>query len=187
MSASSSIFQAAPALRISGSAMVRPAEIPALLTSLGISPSAPYRRDDATVWDLELDGHLRRGLRVSLIHDARPGGALMVWAHLAPPLGDGLRAAYRRLLQWNDRFPYAKFAIAEDGRPMLSVEIPASEASVERLSEALARVVLIADALFTETAEWIWIGGKIPPDPGGERRNRALLTSVGNLGERLEG
>ena len=84
------------------------AEIPALLTSFGITTAAPHRREDATVWDLELDGNVRRGLRVSLIHDARPGGALMVWAHLAPPLGDGLRAAYRRLLQWNDSFPFAK-------------------------------------------------------------------------------
>ncbi|MFO0221626.1 MAG: hypothetical protein ACK51I_02020, partial [Chloroflexota bacterium] len=79
------------------------AEIPALLTSFGITTTAPHRREDATVWDLELDGNVRRGLRVSLIHDARPGGALMVWAHLAPPLGVGRRGGYRRLLQWDGR------------------------------------------------------------------------------------
>ena len=167
--------------------MLSAAEIPALLTSFGISTAAPHRREEATVWDLELDGNVRRGLRVTLIHDARPGGALMVWAHLAPPLGDGLRAAYRRLLQWNDRFPFAKFAIAEDGRPTLRVELRAADATPDQVRDALARVLLIADALVSETAEWIWIGGKVPPDPGGERRNRPLLAGAGDLGERLEG
>ena len=167
--------------------MLTSAEIPAVLTACGVAADAPHRRDDATVWDLELDGNVRRGLRVSLIHDARPGGALMVWAHLAPPLGDGLRSAYRRLLQWNDRFPFVKFAIAEDGRPTMSVELRASDATPEQVHEALARVLLVADALASETADWLWIGGKVPPDPGGVRRNRPLLAGVGDLAERLEG
>jgi hypothetical protein len=90
-------------------------------------------------------------------------------------------------LQWNDRFPFAKFAIAEDGRPTLSVELRAVDATAEQVRDALARVLLIADALVSETAEWIWIGGKVPPDPGGERRNRPLLAGAGDLAERLEG
>ena len=167
--------------------MLTPSEIPPLLASLGIVTSAPHARDDATVWDLELDGAKRRGLRVSLIHDARRGGALLIWAHLTPPLGDGLRKAYRQLLEWNDRFTFAKFSIATDGRPTLSVELRAEEATSAQLTEGLARVVLIADALVTETAEWIWIGRKIPPDPGTERRNAALLLAAGDLAERLEG
>ncbi|MFZ9218507.1 MAG: hypothetical protein ACO23F_03915, partial [Candidatus Limnocylindrus sp.] len=65
--------------------------IPALLERFGIVAPEPHRRDLATVWDLELDGERRRALRLSLIHDARPGGVIVVWAHLAPPLGDGLR------------------------------------------------------------------------------------------------
>ena len=171
----------------SGGTVLSPSEIPGLLTSLGIEVPASHRREDATAWDLELDGAKRRALRVSLIHDAREGGAILVWAHLAPPLGDGLRKAYRQLLEWNDRFTYAKFAIAADGRPTLSVEMPAREVTASRLTEALARIMLIADLLFDETAEWIWIGGKIPPDPGTERRNRALFVAAGDLAERLEG
>ena len=167
--------------------MLTAAEIPALLASFGATAATPHRREDATVWDLELDGNVRRALRVSIIHDARPGGALIVWAMLAPPLGDGIRAAYRRLLQWNDRFPFVKFAIADDGRPTMSVELRVADATAEQLREALARILLIADALVSETAEWIWIGGRVPPDPGGARRNRPLLARVGDLAERLEG
>ena len=167
--------------------MLNPSEIPTLLASLGIVTSPPHQRDDATVWDLELDGAKRRGLRVSLIYDARKGGALLIWAHLAPPLGDGLRKAYRQLLEWSDRFTFAKFSIATDGRPTLSVELRAEEATGAQLTQGLARVVLIADAIVAETTEWIWIGGKIPPDPGTERRNGALLAAAGDLAERLEG
>ena len=162
-------------------------QIPDLLRGLGIDAGEPHRRDGATVWDLELDGARRRGLRVTLIHDGRPDGALIAWAHLAPPLGDGLRKAYRRLLEWNDRYLFAKFGVAEDGRPTLSVELRAGEATPAALAEALARVVLIADRLLDETATWIWIGGRIPPDPGTERRNRPLLAARPDLAERLEG
>ncbi|CAB4926421.1 unannotated protein [freshwater metagenome] len=190
MSVSRNTSQPDPARRtdaLPGCDMLTASEIPTHLASLGIVSATPHQRDDATVWDLELDGAKRRGLRVSLIYDARKGGALLIWAHLAPPLGDGLRKSYRQLLEWNDRFTYAKFSIATDGRPTLSVELHAEEATGAQLTEGLARVVLIADALVTETAEWIWIGGKIPPDPGTERRNGALLAAAGDLAARLEG
>ena len=162
-------------------------EIPKILARYGIDVPEPHRRDAATVWDLELDGERRRGLRLSLIHDARPGGVLVVWAHLAPPLGDGLRKAYRRLLEWNDRYLYAKFGIAEDGRPVLSIEMRAEQSAETDLVEALARAVLVADRLLDETAAWIWIGGRIPDDDGSPRRNAALLAALPGLAERLEG
>lgn len=161
--------------------------IPTLLAGHGVVVPEPHRRDDATVWDLELDGERRRGLRLSLIHDARPGGVVVVWAHLAPPLGDGLRKAYRRLLEWNDKYLFAKFGIAEDGRPVLSIELRAEQATESDLVEALARAVLIADRLLDETAAWIWIGGRIPADDGSPRRNAPLLRAIPDLADRLEG
>lgn len=161
--------------------------IPALLERYEIRVQTPHRRDDATVWDLELDGERRRNLRCTLIHDARPGGVLVAWLHLAPPLGDGLRKAYRRLLEWNDKYLFAKFGIAEDGRPILSVELRAEGSTESDLVEALARAVLIADRLLDETAAWIWIGGRIPADDGSPRRNAALLRAIPDLAERLEG
>src|SRR6185369_6142139 len=73
-----------------------------------------------------------------------------------------LRKAYRTLLTWNDEFPLAKFSLAEDGRPLLAVEIPARWLDADELGLALARVVGIADYLFDETRGWVWIGGRVP-------------------------
>ena len=55
---------------------------------VGIEPGAAFERYGTRVWDLELDGDRRRGLKVSLIDEGRDDGAVVVWAHLAPPLGD---------------------------------------------------------------------------------------------------
>lgn len=146
-----------------------------------------HRRDALISWDLLLDGERRRGLQVTLIADPRDEGALIVWGHLAPPLGDGLRKAYRTLLEWNDRFLFAKFAIASDGRPTIAVELPFASSRDEDLSASLARVVLIADALFDETAAWMRAGGVTTADSAGDRRNRPLLAAHQGLAERLEG
>ena len=58
--------------------LLQVASIPALLERHGVVVPSPHKRDDATVWDLELDGERRRSLRLSLIHDARPGGVIVV-------------------------------------------------------------------------------------------------------------
>jgi hypothetical protein len=134
--------------------LLQVASIPALLERHGVVVSTPHRRDDATVWDLELDGERRRSLRLSLIHDARPGGVIVVWAHLAPPLGDGLRKAYRRLLEWNDKYLFAKFGIAEDGLLdetaawiWIGGRIPADDGSPRRNQPLLRAVPDLADRL----------------------------------------
>jgi hypothetical protein len=144
------------------------------LTTLGLEPTATVEREGITAWDVALDGRRRRDLRATVILD--PGIGAIVWAHLAPPLGDGLRKAYRTLLRWNDEFPLAKFSVADDGRPILAVEIPNRWLSGEELGLALARVALIADAVFDETRGWLWIGGRAP-DGYDERpvRTAALL------------
>ncbi|MEW5991379.1 MAG: YbjN domain-containing protein [Chloroflexota bacterium] len=134
--------------------------VEAWLVELGVAPGPRVERDGVTAWDVVLDGRRRRDLRTTLILE--PALGLIAWAHLAPPIGDGLRGAYRTLLRWNDEFPLAKFSIADDGRPILAVELPARWLDVEELGLALARVVGIADRLFDETREWLWIGGRVP-------------------------
>jgi hypothetical protein len=141
-------------------AHVNPATVEGWLHGLGLEPSATVEREGITAWDVTLDGRRRRDLRATLILD--PAIGAIVWAHLAPPLGDGLRKAYRTLLRWNDEFPLAKFSVADDGRPILAVEVPNRWLDADELGLALARVAVIADAIFDETRGWLWIGGRVP-------------------------
>lgn len=162
------------------------ATIEAWLAELGLSPAARVEREGIVAWDVALDGRRRRDLRTTLILD--PSIGVIAWAHLAPPLGDGLRRAYRTLLRWNEDFPLAKFSVADDGRPILAVELPARWLDRDELGLALARVVGIADRIFDETRAWLWIGGRVPDGYGAEAgRNVALLARyAGELGELLD-
>jgi Putative bacterial sensory transduction regulator len=160
-----------------GAPPVRPADVERWLTDLGLQPVDRAERDGIASWDLVLDGRRRFDLRVTIILD--PVLALICWAHFAPPISDMFRKSYRKLLRWNDEFPFAKFSIGEDERPLLAIELPIADApappSEEQLGLALARIVGLADRLLEESAGWIWIGGKIPDTVGRERRNSALL------------
>ncbi|MGZ8515396.1 MAG: YbjN domain-containing protein, partial [Candidatus Limnocylindrales bacterium] len=82
-----------------------------------------------------------------------------------PPIGDMFRKSYRKLLRWNDEFPFAKFSVGEDERPLLAVELPIASASADELGLGIARILGIADRLLEESKDWLWIGGRIP-DPG---------------------
>jgi len=117
-------------------------------------------RDGVTAWDVTLDGAVRRDLRVTVILD--PSLGAIVWAHLAPPILDAFRKTYRTLLQWNDAFPFAKFSLADDGRPILEVEIPSRWLDEQELGLALARAAAVADRVFDGCREWLWIGGRVP-------------------------
>lgn len=160
--------------------------IEAWLGELGVEAGPRVERDGITAWDLTLDGRVRRDLRVTLILD--PAIGAIAWAHLAPPLLDGLRRAYRTLLRWNDEFPLAKFSVADDGRPIVAVEIPSRWLDADELGLALARVSGVADRVFEETRGWVWIGGRVP-DGYAERpiRNEALLARYEDrLGELVQ-
>ena len=87
------------------------------------------------------------------------------------------RKSYRRLLRWNDEFPFAKFSIGEDERPLLAVELPSAALAdgQEALGLALARIVGVADALFDELADWLWLGGKVPDQSARSSRNERLI------------
>jgi hypothetical protein len=130
------------------------------LADFGLQPSERSERDGVSSWDVVVDGRRRFDLRVTLILDS--GFGLVVWAHYAPPIGDGFRKAYRRLLRWNDEFPFAKFGLTEDERPVLTVELAPDRISADELGLAIARVVGIADRLLDESVAWIWLGGRRP-------------------------
>ena len=69
----------------------------------------------------------------------------MAWVHFGPPISDSFRKTYRQLLRWNDELPFAKFAISEDERPVLTIEEPADRLNRDMLGAMLARVLAICD------------------------------------------
>ncbi|HYK96723.1 MAG TPA: YbjN domain-containing protein [Candidatus Dormibacteraeota bacterium] len=162
---------------------VTAATIKRWLAELGVTVGAEVERDGIVAWDVALDGRTRRDLRVTVILD--PGLGAIIWAHLAPPLLDGLRKGYRTLLRWNDEFPLVKFSIADDGRPIAAVEIPSRWLDEDELGLGLARVAGVADRIFDETRGWLWIGGRVPDGYAARPvRNAALLDRfAARLGE----
>lgn len=163
-----------------------PDDIERWLADFGIEPGPRLDREGVTAWDLTLDGRKRVDLRVTVILDPSLGAIL--WGHLAPPLGDGLRKAYRTLLRWNDEFPLAKFSVADDGRPILSIELPDRWLTQDELGLALARMSAIADRIFDDTRGWLWIGGRVPNGYGsGTPQHPAPIARFASrLGELVE-
>src|SRR6188508_3094930 len=115
---------------------VLPADVERWLAELGLEPIERAERDGITSWDLMLDGRRRFDLRVTVILE--PALGVICWAHFAPPISDMFRKSYRKLLRWNDEFPFAKFSISEDERPVIAVELPIEGASADQLGLALA-------------------------------------------------
>ena len=153
---------------------VGPEQIEGWLSELGLEPLGRAEREGVVSWDVLLDGRRRFDLRTTLILD--PSLGLVCWAHLAPPIGDGLRRSYRTLLRWNDEFPFAKFSLTEDGRPILACELDFRHLDRHELGLTLARLAGIADRLFAETKGWLWIGGRVPDGYEGRPvRTAALL------------
>ena len=143
-----------------GRAAIAPADVEHWLAELVLTPDNRAERDGVVSWDLTLDGRRRFDVPVTLILD--PTLALVVWVHFAPPIGDMFRKSYRRLLRWNDEFPFVKFALAEDERPILTTELPIAGLDRDGLGMAIARTLAICDQLLEESAGWLWIGGHIP-------------------------
>ncbi len=152
---------------------VHPADVERWLSELGLEALARADRDGVTSWDLRLDGRRRFDLPLTLILD--PSLALICWVHFAPPIGDAYRKSFRKLLRWNDEFPFAKFSLAEDDRPVLASELPLRIVDRDELGLAIARSLLIADQLLEESASWLWIGSRIPDQSGRISRGEALI------------
>ena len=114
-----------------GAPAVRPADVERWLAELGLEPVERADRDGIASWDLVLDGRRRFDLRVTVILDP-DARASSCWAHYAPPISDMFRKSYRKLLRWNDEFPFAKFSVGEDERPLLAVELPIAAVDARR-------------------------------------------------------
>ena len=162
--------------------LATPAELERWLTELGLQPDGRVEREDDVSWDLRLDGRRRFDLRLTLILDRAVGA--IVWVPLAPPIMDYHRKAYRKLLRWNDEFPFAKFSLTPDERPLLTVEVQAERLDRDELGTAIARGLAICDLLLEEVAGWAWVGGRVPDWSDRTSRGAALIDRyAGRLGE----
>ena len=156
------------------------------LSELSLTPVERAEREGATSWDVVLDGRRRRGVRVTLIFD--PSVALVAWVHFAPPLSDAFRKTYRQLLRWNDELPFAKFALSEDERPILTAEVPAANLTRDAVGVLVARVVAVCDlvnepavALMSELRRRDAALAKTERDPAGERLLDRYASELGEL------
>ncbi len=145
----------------------------AWLSELGLEPLARVERESVVSWDLVLDGRRRHDVRVTLILD--PRSVLVAWVHYAPPLTGSLRTSYRRFLRWNDEYPFAKFALSEDERPVLMTEVPIALLDRDTVGSTVARLLSLCDVLLDESVAWLWPGARKPPVPVRPSRNEALL------------
>ena len=123
------------------------------LRDLELRPVERAEREGISSWDLLLDGRRRRRVRLTLILD--PALALVGWLHYAPPLADSFRKTYRQLLRWNDELPFAKFAVTDDERPVLTAELAAASLTRDGLGLLVARLLAICDLLYADSAAWV--------------------------------
>jgi hypothetical protein len=91
---------------------------------------------------------------------------------------DGMELPRRtllRLLGANAEYPFVKFAVTEEDRPMLISELPPAAVDRDELGRGLARLLIVADRLLDETAPAIADRGRLPDWDGRVGRNPGLL------------
>ena len=105
----------------------------AWLTELGIEvvDGSGASNDPALSRDLVLDGERRFDLRVTVAWV--DGVGLSLWAYYGQEAMEMPRRTFHRLLYANSEYPFVKFALADDDRPMLMTELPTTALSADEL------------------------------------------------------
>jgi hypothetical protein len=129
--------------------------------------------DQAMSRDIILDGERRFDLRVTVAWVA--GIGLSLWAYYGLEAMELPRRTLHRMLRANFEYPFVKFAVTEDDRPMLVTEIPASAVDRDELARGLVRLAIVADRLMDETAAAVADRGLLPDWSDRQPRNPDLL------------
>lgn len=127
--------------------------------------------------DLVLDGTRRFDLRVTVAWVAGVGGSL--WAYYGPEAMEVPKRVYHRMLRANFDYPFVKFAVADDDRPMLMTELPSAALDRDELGRGLVRLVTVADRLLEETSGAVADRGILPDWSDRVGRNTQLLAAFG--------
>ena len=127
--------------------------------------------------DVVVDGRRRYDLRVTVAWVAGVGCSL--WAYYGLEAMEIPKRVYARMLRANFDYPYVKFALTDDDRPMLMTELPTAALDRDELGRGVARLAIVADRLLEETATAIADRGTLPDWSGRAGRNPALLEAYG--------
>ena len=130
---------------------------------------------DALVRDVEIDGERRFDLRVTVAWVE--GIGLMLWAYYGFEAMEIPKRVFHRMLRANFDYPFVKFAMTDDDRPMLMTELPITAVDRDALGRGLIGLAIVADRLLDETAPAIADRGQLPDWAGRTPRNPALLAA----------
>ncbi|MGQ0609313.1 MAG: YbjN domain-containing protein [Chloroflexota bacterium] len=153
------------------------ASIDAWLDALGLEvvASAGTTGDPAFSRDVIVDGDRRFDLRVTVAWVNGVGCSL--WAYYGLEAMEIPKRIYALMLRANFDYPFVKFAMTDDDRPMLMTELPAAGLDRDELGRGITRLAVVADRLLEETATAIADRGLLPDWSDRQPRNRALMTA----------
>ncbi len=153
------------------------ASIDAWLAELGVETvgSSGEAGDPALSRDVVIDGARRYDLRVTVAWVAGVGTSL--WAYYGLEAMEIPKRTYARMLRANFDYPFVKFAMTDDDRPMLMTELPAGSLDRDALGRGLVRLAIVADRLLEETAHAVNDRGVLPDWSDRTNRNAGLLAA----------
>lgn len=122
--------------------------------------------------DLVVDGRRRFDLRVTVAWVSGIGCSL--WAYYGLEAMEIPKRVFVRMLRANFDYPYVKFALTDDDRPMLMTELPAAALDRDELGRGIVRLSVVADRLLEETAHAVADRGALPDWSDREGRSEAL-------------
>ena len=125
--------------------------------------------------DVVVDGRRRFDLRITVAWVAGIGCSL--WAYYGLEAMEIPKRVFVRMLRANFDYPYVKFALTDDDRPMLMTELHAAAMDRDELGRGLARLSVVADRLLEETAHAVADRGVLPDWTGRDGRSDALLAA----------
>jgi len=131
--------------------------------------------DPAFSRDVLIDGARRFDLRTTVAWV--DGVGLSAWAYYGDEGLEVPKRVYARMLRANFEYPFVKFALTDDDRPMLMIELPANGLDRDGLARALVRLTVVADRLLDETATAVADRGNLPDWTERTSRNAALLSA----------
>ncbi|MGH2429862.1 MAG: hypothetical protein ACRDGV_13460 [Candidatus Limnocylindria bacterium] len=157
--------------------MIEAPPIDAWLEEMGVEVVGASRGpgDVAFSRDVVVDGERRLDLRVTVAWVAGVGCSL--WAYYGLEAMEIPKRVYHRMLTANFEYPFVKFAMTDDDRPMLMTEIPPSAVTRDDVGRGLVRLAIVADRLLEETAAAVADRGVLPDWSGRQCRNADLLAA----------